>query len=61
MVAKKPTALFRSFEQFKADMFPRLTEQDRKRSSKWSSKQIGACMADDAIEALLRERQQADA
>lgn len=61
MASDKPTNLFRSFEQFKADLFPRLTERDRKRSSKWSTKQIGARMADDAIEALLREKRKADA
>ena len=61
MASNKPANVFRSFEQFKADLFPRLTDQDRKRSSKWSSNQIGACMADDAIEALLREKRKADA
>lgn len=61
MVTKPAKTVFKSFEQFKSELFPHLTNEERNRSSKWGSKQVGACMADNAIDALLRERRKADA
>lgn len=61
MAAKEHPKTYRSFEQFKAELFPRLTELDRRRSSKWTPNQLGACMADEAIEELLRTRRRTDA
>lgn len=57
MTIDKADYVYKSFEQLKADLFPKLAEEDRKRTSKWGSKQIGAFMAGEAIEALLREQQ----
>jgi len=61
MATKGSETVFKSFEQLKSELFPRLTNEERKRSPKWGSKQIGACMADDAIDELLRERRKPNA
>lgn len=49
-------AVFKSFEQMKAELFPSLTKDERRKSSKFDSSQIGVCLADEAIEELFRER-----
>lgn len=52
-VKRKPE-VYRSFEQLKTELFPLMSAEERRRSSKWTPIQMGACMADDAIEELLR-------
>lgn len=51
--------VYKSFEQFKAELFPQLTSEEMRVSSKLTSKQVGACLADEAIDALLRDRARA--
>lgn len=55
MANEQTSNVFRSFEQFKAELFPCLTENERRRSEKLDYKQIGACMADKAVDALLKK------
>lgn len=56
MATKSQSKVFRSFEQLKSELFPNLSEKERRRSSKWSPTQIGAHLADEAIEDLLKVR-----
>lgn len=45
---------FKSFEQFKAELFPKLNEQERIQAELSDSKQLGKALADKAIDQLLR-------
>ncbi|MBM1143645.1 hypothetical protein GN155_007645 [Alcanivorax sp. ZXX171] len=56
MKKQETTSIFKSFEQLKADLFPSLTAEERRESSRFDSTQIGTCLADEAIEELFRER-----
>ncbi|SEK82364.1 hypothetical protein [Ectothiorhodospira marina] len=56
MKTQEKANIFKSFEQVKADLFPCLTAEERRKSSKFDSTQIGTCLADEAIEELFRER-----
>lgn len=51
---------YRSFEQLKSAMFPKLAEEERKKLSDSGSAQLGSCMADEAINGLLNERRKAN-
>ena len=61
MKTQDKTSTYKSFEQIKADLFPCLTVEERRRSSKFDSTQIGTCLADEAIEELFRERSRKNA
>lgn len=56
MTAKERSKTFRSYEQLKAELFPNLTEEDRRRSAKSTPQKMGSSLADEAIETLLRDR-----
>lgn len=56
MKRKNENFIYKSFEQLKAELFPRLVGEEERQSSKWSSSQLGACLADEAIETLLEEQ-----
>ncbi|NOU51671.1 hypothetical protein HG263_14135 [Pseudoalteromonas sp. JBTF-M23] len=48
--------IYKSFEQMKSSLFPSLTREERQKSSNLDSMQVGACLADQAIEQLVKER-----
>lgn len=53
MAKKKTTEVYKSFEQVKSEVFPKLSEEEKERSSKWTSSQLGTNLADSAIDELL--------
>jgi hypothetical protein len=57
MTNKKNKVIYKSFEQFKAELFPRLSEEEEKKGPKWSPKQVGVSQANEAINAMLQKRQ----
>lgn len=54
-VRKKSRVVFGSFEQFKAELFPRLSDEEKKKATSWDSRQHGVSLADSAIEDLLKQ------
>ena len=48
--------VFKSFEQLKADIFPQLTLEEHNKSSSTNSSEVGACLANEAIESLLSQQ-----
>ena len=60
MRSKNKGKVYKSIEQLKSDIFPRLSKEERALSTKSGSEQLGICMADEAINNLIKERRRAD-
>ena len=55
MKIETPEKVYKSFEQLKSELFPLLTQDEDRKSSRWTSTYIGANLADKAINELLNE------
>lgn len=53
MTNNEDTKVYKSFEQLKAELFPVMTESEKKEKTKNDSEQFGVRMADKEIEQLL--------
>jgi hypothetical protein len=55
MAKKKQSKVYRSVEQLKSELFPRLYESDRDKVHPKSSKELATTLANQAINRLLKE------
>jgi hypothetical protein len=55
MASTKNDVTFKSIEHLKAEVFPRLVQSEAHSIAKLGSEQVGANMADEAINALLSQ------
>jgi len=56
MASTKNDITFKSFGQLKAKLFPMLVQREAHSIAKLGSEQVGANMADEAINALLNQQ-----
>jgi hypothetical protein len=56
MASTKNDFTFKSLEHLKAELFPRLVQNEAHSIAKLGSEQVGANMADEAINALLSQQ-----
>jgi hypothetical protein len=56
MASTKNDFSFKSFGQLKAELFPKLVQREAHSIAKLGSEQVGANMADEAINALLSQQ-----
>jgi len=61
MATNKRIEVYKSFEQLKSELFPRLSQEEARKSTKWGSDQDGASSAEKAVDSLLKERADRDA
>jgi hypothetical protein len=56
MASTKNDFTFKSFGQLKSELFPKLVQREAHSIAKLGSEQVGANMADEAINALLDQQ-----
>ena len=57
--AMEKNRTFRSFEQFKAEIFPELTRQQESKGKKADYEEAGIVLADSIIEGVLNKKKEA--
>ena len=53
---KNKNIVYKSFEQFRAEVFPEFVKTEKIKLIKNDSEKLGACLADKAIEKILRNK-----
>lgn len=61
MAKRKQSKVYKSVEQLKSELFPQLYEKDRDKVHPRGSKELGAALANDAVNRLLQESERAHA
>jgi hypothetical protein len=53
---KNKNVVYKSFEQFRADLFPDFVNAEEIKLIKNDTEKLGACLADKAIEKILQDK-----
>jgi hypothetical protein len=54
--AKNKDVVYKSFEQFRAELFPEFVNAEKIKLIKNDTEKLGACLADKAIEKILQDK-----
>jgi len=53
MANKQEKTVYKSFEQLRSELFPKLVEHEKTNQAKQNAEQFGSCLADKAIDQML--------
>ena len=55
MTDKKNKSVYKSFEELRADLFPKLVDKEKMDKIKQDAKQYGSYLADKSVDRILKE------